>query len=110
MRSAAILRLFVIVMFTSWSTARGRSAVQLERHLAITQALQGVDRTGLALIPLSHAFPILREHGNYDYFMIDWTRLVSNLLEIITQKLPWDSMLQGYMFASLNNSAFPFCT
>ena len=33
--------------------------------------------------------------------MMDWTRLVSNLLKHITKKLPRDCMLQGYMFASL---------
>ena len=33
--------------------------------------------------------------------MMDWTRLVSNLLKIIPKKLPRDCMLQGYMFASL---------
>ena len=52
-----------------------------------------------------------REQGNYEYFMMDWTRLVSewvrtrlviNLLEIIVKQLPRDCMLQGYMFASLN--------
>ena len=33
--------------------------------------------------------------------MMDWTRLVSNLLKLITKKLPRDCVLQGYMFASL---------
>ena len=35
--------------------------------------------------------------------MMDWTRLVSNLLKHISKKLPRDCMLQGYMFASLKD-------
>ena len=38
---------------------------------------------------------------NSEYFRMDWTRLVSKLLQIIPKKLPRDCMIQGYMFASL---------
>ena len=34
------------------------------------------------------------EQGNYEYFMIDWTRLVSNLLICFQKQLPRDCMVQ----------------
>ena len=40
---------------------------------------------------------------NYEYFMMDWTRLVSKLLKLMPKKLPRECMLQGYMFASSND-------
>ena len=44
-----------------------------------------------------------RERVNDGYFMMDWTRLVSNSIKMIPKKLPRDCMLQGYMFATLRN-------
>ena len=40
--------------------------------------------------------------------MMDWTRLVSNLLEIMPQKLPRDCMLQGYMLHPVPITRFSF--
>ena len=53
-------------------------------------------------VPLETCALRLREQGNSEHLMMDWTRLVSNLLKLIAKKLPRDCMLQGYMFASLN--------
>ena len=52
-------------------------------------------------VPLETCTLRFWEQGNYEYFMMDWTRLVTNLLKIITKRLPRDCVLQGYMSASL---------
>ena len=56
------------------------------------------------MYPWKHV-PLDFEQGNSEYFMMDWTRLVSDSLNIITKKLPRDCRLRGYMFASLNFGA-----